>query len=232
MRSNIVASQADAARALRRRRAGDRVAPAPRAGRPRRARGAGRRRRVVRRPRAVAVTAGPGLIGALLVGVSAAKAYAYAAGLPLIPVDHLHGHVASLFLEPEPLEPPFLCLLASGGHTLLLDVRRPRPLLGARPEPRRRRGRGVRQGRAPARPRLPRRPGDRAGGGRRRPGGGRAAGGDGRPRGPRPLVLGPEDGALRTRLARRGARTSPTWPRPTRPRSWRAWSRARPGARR
>ncbi len=72
--------------------------------------------------RAVAVTAGPGLIGALLVGVSAAKAYAYAAGLPLIPVDHLHGHVASLFLEPEPLEPPFLCLLASGGHTLLLDV--------------------------------------------------------------------------------------------------------------
>jgi N6-L-threonylcarbamoyladenine synthase len=72
--------------------------------------------------RAVAVTAGPGLIGALLVGVSAAKAYAYAAGLPLIPVDHLHGHVASLFLEPEPLGPPFLCLLASGGHTLLLDV--------------------------------------------------------------------------------------------------------------
>jgi N6-L-threonylcarbamoyladenine synthase len=72
--------------------------------------------------RAVAVTAGPGLIGALLVGVSAAKAYAYAAGLPLIPVDHLHGHVASLFLEPAPLEPPFLCLLASGGHTLLLDV--------------------------------------------------------------------------------------------------------------
>lgn len=72
--------------------------------------------------RAVAVTAGPGLIGALLVGVAAGKAYAYATGLPLIPVDHLHGHVASLFLEPEPLEPPFLCLLASGGHTLLLDV--------------------------------------------------------------------------------------------------------------
>ena len=42
--------------------------------------------------------------------------------LPLVPVDHLHGHVASLFLEPDPLEPPFLCLLASGGHTLLLDV--------------------------------------------------------------------------------------------------------------
>ena len=70
----------------------------------------------------VAVTQGPGLIGALLVGVSAAKALAWARGLPLAPVDHLHGHVASLFLEPDPVEPPFLCLLASGGHTLLLDV--------------------------------------------------------------------------------------------------------------
>jgi N6-L-threonylcarbamoyladenine synthase len=71
----------------------------------------------------VAVTAGPGLIGALLVGLSAAKALAWGRGLPLAPVDHLHGHVASLYLEPEPLEPPFLCLLATGGHTLLLDVR-------------------------------------------------------------------------------------------------------------
>ena len=71
----------------------------------------------------VAVTQGPGLIGALLVGLSAAKALAWARGLPLAPVDHLHGHVASLYLEPDPIEPPFLCLLASGGHTLLLDVR-------------------------------------------------------------------------------------------------------------
>ena len=71
----------------------------------------------------VAVTAGPGLIGALLVGLSAAKAVAWGRGLPLAPVDHLHGHVASLYLAPEPLEPPFLCLLATGGHTLLLDVR-------------------------------------------------------------------------------------------------------------
>src|SRR5881628_3116407 len=70
----------------------------------------------------VAVTAGPGLIGALLVGVAAAKAIAWARRLPLVPVDHLQGHVASLYLQPEPLEPPFLCLLASGGHTLLLDV--------------------------------------------------------------------------------------------------------------
>jgi N6-L-threonylcarbamoyladenine synthase len=70
----------------------------------------------------VAVTQGPGLVGALLVGLSAAKALAWARGAPLAPVDHLHGHVASLFLEPDPVEPPFLCLLASGGHTLLLDV--------------------------------------------------------------------------------------------------------------
>jgi N6-L-threonylcarbamoyladenine synthase len=71
---------------------------------------------------AVAVTRGPGLIGALLVGLSAAKAIAWARGLPLVPVDHLHGHVASLYLEPHRVDPPFLCLLASGGHTLLLDV--------------------------------------------------------------------------------------------------------------
>jgi len=71
----------------------------------------------------VAVTQGPGLIGALLVGLSAAKALAWARGLPLVPIDHLHGHVASLYLEPDPVEPPFLCLLASGGHTLLLEVR-------------------------------------------------------------------------------------------------------------
>jgi N6-L-threonylcarbamoyladenine synthase len=70
----------------------------------------------------IAVTRGPGLIGALLVGLSAAKALAWSRQLPLVPVDHLHGHVAALYLEPNPVEPPFLCLLASGGHTLLLDV--------------------------------------------------------------------------------------------------------------
>jgi N6-L-threonylcarbamoyladenine synthase len=72
--------------------------------------------------RAIAVTAEPGLIGALLVGVSAAKALAWSRRLPLIPVNHLHGHVASLYLRPLDLEPPFTCLLASGGHTMLLDV--------------------------------------------------------------------------------------------------------------
>jgi len=92
----------------------------------------------------VAVTQGPGLVGALLVGLSAAKAIAWAGRLPLVPVDHLDGHVASLYLgarvcarsesasadsdrakTPErhgPVEPPFVCLLASGGHTLLLEV--------------------------------------------------------------------------------------------------------------
>jgi len=70
----------------------------------------------------VAVTRGPGLIGALLVGVSEAKALAAARRLPLAPVDHLQGHVAANFLAPDPFAPPFVCLLASGGHTLLARV--------------------------------------------------------------------------------------------------------------
>jgi len=71
----------------------------------------------------IAVAQGPGLIGALLVGLAAAKALAWAEELPLAPVDHLHGHVASLYLAPDPVAPPFVCLLASGGHTMLVDVR-------------------------------------------------------------------------------------------------------------
>jgi N6-L-threonylcarbamoyladenine synthase len=74
---------------------------------------------------AIAVTRGPGMIGALLVGVSAAKGLAAARRLPLYGVDHLHGHVAANFLAPDALEPPFLCLVASGGHTLLAGVRDP-----------------------------------------------------------------------------------------------------------
>jgi N6-L-threonylcarbamoyladenine synthase len=74
----------------------------------------------------VAVTQGPGLVGALLVGVSTAKAIAAARGLPLAPVDHLQGHVAANFLrtgdDGAPFEPPFLCLVASGGHTFLAHV--------------------------------------------------------------------------------------------------------------
>jgi N6-L-threonylcarbamoyladenine synthase len=71
----------------------------------------------------VAVTQGPGLVAALLVGLSSAKALAAAHQLPLAPVDHLHGHVAASFLAPDPFEPPFLSLVASGGHTLLAHVR-------------------------------------------------------------------------------------------------------------
>jgi N6-L-threonylcarbamoyladenine synthase len=70
----------------------------------------------------VAVTRGPGLIGALLVGVSAAKALAAARRLPLTPVDHLQGHVVASTLGSEPIEPPYLCLVASGGHTFLARV--------------------------------------------------------------------------------------------------------------
>ncbi len=70
----------------------------------------------------VAVTCGPGLVAALLVGVATAKALAATAKLPLAPVDHLHGHVAASFLGPTPFEPPFLALIASGGHTLLARV--------------------------------------------------------------------------------------------------------------
>jgi N6-L-threonylcarbamoyladenine synthase len=71
----------------------------------------------------VAATQGPGLIGALLVGLSAAKALAAARELPFAAVDHLQGHVAANFLADElPFEPPFICLIASGGHTLLADV--------------------------------------------------------------------------------------------------------------
>jgi N6-L-threonylcarbamoyladenine synthase len=74
----------------------------------------------------IAATQGPGLIGALLVGLSSAKALAAARQLPFAPVDHLQGHVAANFLTDaaqEQFEPPFLCLIASGGHTLLVDVK-------------------------------------------------------------------------------------------------------------
>ena len=70
----------------------------------------------------VAVTVRPGLIGALLVGVAAAKGLAYARRLPLIPVNHLEGHVAAAYLADPTLEPPFVALIASGGHTALYFV--------------------------------------------------------------------------------------------------------------
>ncbi|MCK4389126.1 MAG: tRNA (adenosine(37)-N6)-threonylcarbamoyltransferase complex transferase subunit TsaD [Desulfobacterales bacterium] len=73
----------------------------------------------------VAVTCGPGLVGALLVGLSFAKAFAYARGLPLTGVNHLHGHIAALYLQPDPPPFPFVALLASGGHTNLYYVAGP-----------------------------------------------------------------------------------------------------------
>ncbi len=69
---------------------------------------------------AICVTAGPGLIGALLVGTSFAKSLAWANGLPLVGVNHIEGHICANFLEHEDLEPPFLCLVVSGGHTHLV----------------------------------------------------------------------------------------------------------------
>ncbi len=73
----------------------------------------------------VAVTQGPGLVGALLVGLATAKALAAGRRLPLAPVDHLQGHVAANYLAPDPLDPPFVCLIASGGHTLIGTVSAP-----------------------------------------------------------------------------------------------------------
>ena len=71
---------------------------------------------------AIAVTYGPGLVGALLVGVAEAKAIAYAAGKPLVAVHHIEGHIAANYIEHPDLEPPFLCLVVSGGHTHLAVV--------------------------------------------------------------------------------------------------------------
>lgn len=72
---------------------------------------------------AIGVTYGPGLVGALLVGVAEAKAIAYAAGKPLIGVHHIEGHICANYIENKELEPPFLCLVASGGHTHLVKVK-------------------------------------------------------------------------------------------------------------
>ncbi|MDP3012977.1 MAG: tRNA (adenosine(37)-N6)-threonylcarbamoyltransferase complex transferase subunit TsaD, partial [Candidatus Subteraquimicrobiales bacterium] len=73
---------------------------------------------------AIAVTQGPGLIGALLIGMSEAKALAYASGLPLIGVNHLGGHIYANYIEHPELNPPFVSLVVSGGHTILVYVRK------------------------------------------------------------------------------------------------------------
>ena len=71
---------------------------------------------------AFAVTYAPGLIGALLVGTSFAKGLAMAAGKPLVPVHHIAGHIAANYLTDETLKPPYLCLVASGGHSHIIEV--------------------------------------------------------------------------------------------------------------
>lgn len=72
---------------------------------------------------AIAVTYGPGLVGALLVGVSAAKAISFAAGIPLVGVHHINGHISANYIEHRDLEPPFVCLVASGAHSHLVTVK-------------------------------------------------------------------------------------------------------------
>ena len=72
---------------------------------------------------AIAVTYGPGLVGALLVGVSAAKAISFASGIPLIGVHHIEGHISANYIENKELDPPFLCLVVSGGHSHLVVVK-------------------------------------------------------------------------------------------------------------
>ena len=141
-------------RALRRRRAGARLAQhldvvpvireALAGGRP------ARRHRRHRRH------AGPGLVGALLVGVAAAKAIAWARGKPLVGVHHLEGHLAALFLGARPLEPPFVAPARLRRSHVARSRERPTAARRARRDPRRRRRRGVRQGREAARPRLSR----------------------------------------------------------------------------
>ena len=71
---------------------------------------------------AIAVTYGPGLVGPLLVGVGEAKAIAYAKGLPIVGVHHIEGHISANYIEYPELEPPFICLVVSGGHTHLVRV--------------------------------------------------------------------------------------------------------------
>ena len=71
---------------------------------------------------AIGVTYGPGLVGALLVGVAEAKAISYAANIPLVGVHHIEGHISANYIENPDLKPPFLCLVVSGGHTHLVKV--------------------------------------------------------------------------------------------------------------
>ena len=72
---------------------------------------------------AIGVTYGPGLVGALLVGVAEAKAISFARNIPLVGVHHIEGHISANYIENKELEPPFLCLVVSGGHTMIVEVK-------------------------------------------------------------------------------------------------------------
>ena len=167
---------------------------------------------------AVACTVGPGLIGALLVGVSAAKALALAWDVPFVGVNHLEAHLYAAFLEDPTLELPLVVLLVSGGHTMLIEMRGHGQLPAARPDDRRRRRRGVRQGRPLPRPRLPGRAGDRPRGRARRPDGDRLPPGDAQRRA-RLLLQRAEDVGASTTSASTPTSRRPTWPRRSRRRS-------------
>ena len=80
----------------------------------------------------IGVTYGPGLVGALLIGVAAAKSIAYACDIPLVGVNHMHGHIAANYLEHHDLEPPFMSLVVSGGHTNIVNVPGPEMMLRER----------------------------------------------------------------------------------------------------
>ena len=116
---------------------------------------------------ALAVTHGPGLVGALVVGLAYAKGLSFATGLPLVGVNHLEAHIFAALLADPRREPPLVALVVSGGHTSLVHMRDVGRVPHARRHARRRDGGGVRQGREVARPRAI--PGDRCSRGSRRP---------------------------------------------------------------
>ncbi len=108
---------------------------------------------------AVAVTSGPGLVGALLVGIATAKALGLGWGVPVVGVNHLEGHLASVYLADREVPFPQTALLVSGGHCMLTRATAPGTLLAARRDGRRLHRRGLRQGGPLPRSGLPRRPG-------------------------------------------------------------------------
>ena len=165
---------------------------------------------------AIAVTAGPGLIGSLLVGLSFGKALAYRLGVPMVGVHHLSGHLASAELADASLRAPYLGLLTSGGHTALFRIEADALSAASRRDPRRRGRRGVRQGRQIARARFSGRAGGLGGRASWRFDCGSLPATDARPRRPRFFVQRIEDrGRVGGRapsgtMAHSGHRTSPT----------------------